>query len=112
MTEPREHHITKKRRNGQLIAVGDIVTVFEDKIPRQRWRIGRVEKLLTSNDGETRVAAVRVCQGGEKTITIRRPVKRFYPVEIAEEKDTAEEEEDDEPTIRFVADGEAKSIIG
>lgn len=112
LTELREHHRSRKSKNGPLIATGDIVTIFEDKLPRQRWRIGRVEKLLTSKDGQTRSAVVRVSKEGQKSAVIRRPIRRLYPVELAEEPQFEEDKNTGEPTIRFVSDDDVDKIRG
>ena len=112
LTELREHHRSRKSKNSQLIAEGDVVTIFEDKLPRQRWRIGRVEKLLTSKDGQTRSAVVRVSKEGQKSAVIRRPIRRLYPVELAEEQTFEEDEDTSEPTIRFVSDDDVDNIRG
>ena len=112
LTELREHHRSRKSKNSQLIAEGDVVTIFEDKLPRQRWRIGRVEKLLTSKDGQTRSAVVRVSKEGQKSAVIRRPIRRLYPVELAEEQTFEEDEDTAEPPIRFVSDDDVDNIRG
>ena len=123
LTELREHHRVKRSKKREKINVGDVVTIFEDKIPRQRWTLGRFEKLLSSNDGEIRSAVVRVSKSGRKRGTLRRPIARLYPVEVCEEKDVAEEKDDaviaeehevrdeDGPEIKFVDDQEVRQTV-
>jgi len=119
LTELREHQRFTRKRKADTINVGDVVTVFEDKIPRQRWTLGRIEKLLRSSDGEIRSAIVRINRCGEKTSTIRRPISRLYPVEFGEEQDTVGIDGDNqdqtvtaiEPEIKFVADEEVDESV-
>ena len=119
LTELREHQRLKRKKKAEKIKVGDVVTVFEDKIPRQRWTLGRIEKLLTSGDGEVRSAIVRINRYGEKTSTIRRPISRLYPVEFGEEEDAVVIDGDNqdqtvattEPEIKFVADEEVDESV-
>ena len=119
LTELREHHRCKRSKKREKINVGDIVTIFEDKIPRQRWNLGRVEKLLSSADGEIRSAVVRVSKSGRKSGTLRRPIARLYPVEVCEENDVAvnaeehevRDEDGLEPEIKFIADQEVRQTV-
>ena len=118
-TELKEYHRFKRSKKREKINVGDVVTIFEDKIPRQRWTLGRVEKLLSSTDGEIRSAVVRVSKSGRKSGTLRRPIARLYPVEVCEEKDVAviaeehevRDEDGLEPEIKFVDDQEVRQTV-
>ena len=118
-TESKEYHRFKRSKKREKINVGDVVTIFEDKIPRQRWTLGRVEKLLSSTDGEIRSAVVRVSKSGRKSGTLRRPIARLYPVEVCEEKEVAviaeehevRDEDGLEPEIKFVADQEVRQTV-
>ena len=49
-----------KDDNRQLIGVGDVVLIEEDKVPRFCWRMGLVERLINGKDGAVRGAVVRV----------------------------------------------------
>lgn len=42
------------------IAVGDIVVVHDEALPRGFWRLGKIEELIVGRDGGIRGAAVRV----------------------------------------------------
>ena len=106
LTELREHHREIKKNRGTPIERGHVVTVYEDKIPRHRWRLGRVEKLLRGNDGEVQSAIVRVMQKGQKSTTIKRQLRKLFPVELSEVEEVAAEE----PQIKFVADHEVGMI--
>ena len=59
--------------------VGDVVIVFDDKQPRQLWKLGRIVELVKSRDDEIRGAKVKLSK--TKNI-IGRAVNRLYPVEV------------------------------
>lgn len=83
LTELREHHRYSKRANSlRKVRVGDIVCLHDHKIPRQRWRLGKVERLLPGRDGHVRSAVVRVKAGNSPTAEFRRPLQRLYPLEV------------------------------
>ena len=52
--------------------------VIDDKQPRQKWLLGKITELISSNDGIIR--GVKVFLGKTRNI-IDRPVNRLYPVE-------------------------------
>ena len=54
-----------------------------------------------------RSAVVRVTQKGQRSTTIKRQLRKLFPVELTEvDQEVAEEE----PKIKFVADHEVGSI--
>ena len=63
--------------NRQVISIGDVVLIEEDKVPRFCWMIGLVESLIYGKDGAARRAVVRV---------ISRAVSKLYPIESIENK--------------------------
>ncbi|XP_028413812.1 uncharacterized protein LOC114536659 [Dendronephthya gigantea] len=83
LLELREHHRAKGVRRSAKAnpKEGDIVCVYEEKTPRNLWRLGKVEKLFKGNDGQVRAVALRIWNKGEESITLRRPVQKVYPVE-------------------------------
>ncbi|CAB4011584.1 Hypothetical predicted protein [Paramuricea clavata] len=82
LLELREHHRVKGVRRSAKAnpKEGDIVCVYEEKTPRNLWRLGKVEKLFKGNDGQVRAVALRIWNKGKKT-TLQRPVQKVYPVE-------------------------------
>ena len=61
LVDLRESHDLATKRVGQPnIAVGDVVTVHEDKTPRGFWRMGKIEELIISKDKRARGATVKV----------------------------------------------------
>ena len=75
----------QRRDRGKALSsipnVNDVVIVYEEKMPRQLWRLGRIVKLLISNDGQVRGAEVKI---GKTNSIIRRPVNKLYPLITAE----------------------------
>ncbi|XP_038162876.1 uncharacterized protein LOC119797746 [Cyprinodon tularosa] len=61
-----------------LLKVGDVVLIGEDNLPRQSWKMGRIQELFPGRDGLVRSCAVRTCSGA----LLRRPVQLLYSLEI------------------------------
>ncbi|VDI75589.1 Hypothetical predicted protein [Mytilus galloprovincialis] len=60
-----------------LPQIGDVVLI-KDNLPRSTWRMGRIVKLISSNDGEIRSAKVQVSTG----LILGRPLNLLYPLEL------------------------------
>ena len=73
-----------KRTNNIKPSINDIVIVFEEKQPRNKWMLGRVVELINGHDGKTRVN--KIMMGKTKTV-ISRPVNKVYPLELVEENE-------------------------
>jgi len=56
--------------------------IFNDKQPRQQWKMGRIIELLTSKDNRIRSAKVII---GKTRNIIDRPINRLYPIEYSNE---------------------------
>ena len=65
-----------------IIQEGDIVTVHGENLPRNIWRIARVESLIKGKDGHARGAVVRLGERGNKSTTLKRPTQRLFPLEV------------------------------
>ena len=96
VTELREHH-RRKNTKGKIAEIGNVVSVYEDKIPRHLWKLGRVEKLLVGRDGKVRAAELTTNEKAGKTITMRRPIQKLFPLEVNDSKTN-----EDEFAITFV----------
>ena len=55
--------------------------MYDEKLPRHVWRLGKVESVIPGGDGCVRGAEVRLGKTGN---TIRRPVSKLYPIVIAD----------------------------
>ena len=67
-----------KYDNRQVISVGDVVLIEEDKLPRFCWRMGLVGSLIYGKDEAARGTVVRVSKTCRE---ISRAVNKLYPVE-------------------------------
>ena len=57
--------------------MADIVNIFEDKQPRQKWLLGGIIESISSKDNLVRAAKTYI----EKTIrVIKRPITKLYSV--------------------------------
>ena len=84
MTPLREYDKKYKQTNKTKSSINDIVIVFEEKQPRNKWMLGRVVELINGYDGKTR--GVKIMMGKTKTV-INRPVNKVYSLELVEENE-------------------------
>ena len=61
-----------------------MVTVFEDGVKRNKWKMAVVESLILGKDEQVRGANVRVITKG-KIVRLSRPVQKLYPIEVSAE---------------------------
>lgn len=87
------HHKATQHSSNRVVSIGDVVIVHDEDQPRGKWRIGKVEALVTGSDGHVRGAAVRVKTKAGRLTKLRRPVQRLYPLEVCCRND------EPEPTI-------------
>ena len=59
---------------------GEIVLVHDENHPRTMWRLGRVNEVITSSDGNVQGASIEV-KTNNKLYTIRRLISHLYPLE-------------------------------
>ncbi|XP_061710888.1 uncharacterized protein LOC133520471 [Cydia pomonella] len=64
----------KWRKQGQQLQLGEMVLVKDDRLPPNRWLLGRVTRLYPGSDGVTRVADVHTTSG-----TLRRAAQPTVP---------------------------------
>ena len=74
----------------EIFCLHTSVAIHEEKRPRQLRNLGRVTKLFTGKDGNVRSAVVRVYRKG-RVADFGRPIKKLYPVEIADAEENAED---------------------
>ena len=83
LLELREtHRYAHVQNSPKTIAVGDVVLVYDEDLPRTLWKTAVVEDLIQGNDGLVRGARIRVKSGADKLSTLQRPVQLLYPLEI------------------------------
>ena len=84
VTSLREYDKKYKRTNSIKPSINDIVIVFEEKQPQNKWMLGRVVELINGHDGKTR--GFKIMMGENKTV-ISRPVNKVYLLELVEENE-------------------------
>ena len=73
-----------KRESQPKIKMDDIYRNDASKL--LFWKLAVVYHLLTSADGNVRVANVRVSEPNENTKLLRRSVKHLFPIEVRQEQ--------------------------
>ncbi|XP_022792234.1 uncharacterized protein LOC111331393 [Stylophora pistillata] len=68
--------------SNRVVSIGDVVSVHDEDQPRGKWRIGKVEALVTGSEGRVGGAVVRVKTKAGRLTKLRRPVQRLYPLEV------------------------------
>lgn len=64
----------------EVLNVGDVVLMAEDKMTQQTWKTGKTEDVFLGRDGFIRACSVRTSLG----TVLRRPVQLMYPLEISD----------------------------
>ena len=64
------------------ISIGDVVVVHEENQLIGNWRLGKILDLIAGADSCIRGAVVEVRSKGGKSVKLKRPVQRLYPLEI------------------------------
>ena len=62
--------------------IGEIVIIKEENQPRAKWKVGRIQRLISSDIDEKHRAAQILLSSG---LLIKRPFKLIYPVDIDED---------------------------
>ena len=78
----REHHKVNSTNKKSIVAAGDIVHLYKEKLPRQSWPMGKIIKLLPGKDGITRAAEVKTVTPSKDSIIVKRPIQKLFPIEV------------------------------
>ena len=84
LNELREkHHYNAKKKYGETkLFENDVVLIKDDdKLPRNKWKMAKIENVISGNDGKIRGAVLKVCVNGRCNL-IMRPIQRLIPFEI------------------------------
>ena len=82
LTGIREYQRLSSTKQNHTVKVGDIVHI-QDKVPRLRWRMGKVDKLAPGRDGVVRAAELTILDKSQRSIRVKRPVQKLYPLEVS-----------------------------
>ena len=78
------HNQLKKTAGSWVVSAGDLVLVLDETSARSYWKMGKVERLLMSKDGQSRGAEVRVKgRGSSGGGLLRRALQLLYPLEVS-----------------------------
>ncbi|XP_065664600.1 uncharacterized protein LOC136086241 [Hydra vulgaris] len=81
LTSLRELHKSVTHRSwGFQMKVGDVVIIDDPKVPRSVWKMGIIQRLRYSNDGQVRAAEIRVISG-DRSVIIKRTANKLYLLE-------------------------------
>lgn len=75
------HRYVGKTSDKDSVRVGDVVLVHDTE-PRGFWKLARITKFVSGQDGRVRGAILKVASPGKKAHTLKRPLQRLYPLEI------------------------------
>ena len=81
LTELREFQQCRNRIPEKQVQIGEVVLIH-DKLKRNRWRMGVVEKLYEGRDGFIRGCQVRRITKTGRVSHLDRPVNKLYPLEV------------------------------
>ena len=73
---------TRKKPETVQIAENDVVILHDENLPRSRWRLGRVEKLIRGDQDIVRGAVVKVTGKKGNPSRLNRPVSKLFPLEV------------------------------
>ena len=59
--------------------------MYQENVKRDKWRVGRIESLVTGRDQEVGGARVKVTtRETGMTVYLKRPLQKLYPIELGE----------------------------
>ena len=68
------HNCNVKKHLARPVKIGNIVSIYDEKVKRQLWHIGRITEVLRGKDGNVRSTVVRTVNNNQKATTLTRPV--------------------------------------
>ena len=89
LRERTKTHIRQGRvKASEFPNIGDVVLIKED-LPHGTWRMGEIQKLIPSDDGEIRTAQVLL----PSKKLLKRRINLLYPIECSMNEKSSDEEE-------------------
>ena len=77
-----EYQKLYKRQNKIIPSIGNIVNIYDGKVPGHKWLLGRIYDVIAGKDSAIRDAKLFV---GKTKKTVERPINKLYPVEYFNE---------------------------
>ena len=96
LPSPREFHSCRTGGTSRTVNVGDVVVIRKEKVPRQKWNIGKIVKLIPGKDKVVRAAEVKTLNAAGKHVTLQRSILHLYPLEINDDDRSSNVKEVDE----------------
>ena len=81
----RETDRMRSQKKEKPVRVGEVVLVEEEGAKRNKWCMGRIEKVIEGKDGVVRGASIKTKNGA-----VSRPLQKIYPLEVMEDEADAE----------------------
>ena len=88
LSELHQHHLYSRKENYDekcRLLLGDVVLIKDDKLKRNFWKKGYVEKLICGEDKKVRGAVLKVVNKKGDIGWIKRPIQRIVPLEVQKE---------------------------
>ena len=88
VSELHQHHLYSRKENYDekcRLLLGDVVLIKDDKLKRNFWKKGYVEKLICGEDKKVRGAVLKVVNKKGDIGWIKRPIQRIVPLEVQKE---------------------------
>ena len=82
LTGIREYQQLSSTKQNHTVKVGDIINI-QDKVPRLRWRMGKVDKFLPGRGGVVRAEELTTLDKSQRIIRMKRPIQKLYPLEVS-----------------------------
>lgn len=67
------------------IELGFVTIHPETILPKAKWKLGKVEKLMVGADGNVRSAVVRVGNSKGSSSCFQRPIQKPFPYALSKE---------------------------
>ena len=62
--------------------MNDIATVLDENQKRNKWRLGKIQKLIAGKDRILRGAEVKVVEQNKKHTVIMRPLQKLFSLQM------------------------------
>ena len=79
----REFQRNQNKLTAKQIEIDDIILINNEKLARNRWKLVKVEELITSKDGHVRECKLRVYTENRKRSFLNRPINKLCYFEVS-----------------------------